>query len=88
MTVDTVDIPYTEDILASAGMSRSELAETARIAVAARLFADGRLSMGQAARFCGLGRVEFMAELVRCGYSCVNLGPDDADDESRFAHDG
>ena len=87
MTVNTVDIPYTDDILASAGLSRSELAETARLAVAARLFADGRLSLGQAARFCERGRVDFMAELIRQGYSCVNLGPDDADDEVKFAHD-
>jgi len=86
MTVNTVDIPYTDDILASAGLSRSELAEAARIAVAARLFADGRLSLGQAAKFCGRGKVEFMDDLVRHGYSCVNLGPDDADDELRFAH--
>ena len=88
MTVHTVSIPYTEDILASAGLSPSELSEAARIAVAAQLFDKGRLSLGQAAQFCGRGRVDFMAELARHGYSCVNLGPEEADDELRFANDG
>ena len=87
MTVNAVSIPYTDDILASAGMSPTELTETARLALAARLFEAGRLSMGKAARLCGRGRVDFMAELVRHGYSCVNLGPDDADDELSFANE-
>jgi predicted HTH domain antitoxin len=80
----TIDIPYTDDILASAVMSRSELAETARIATAAKLFQDGKISLGQAAAMCGFGKVAFMDELARRGYSCVNLGIDDAEDELRF----
>lgn len=87
-THNTIDIPYTDDILASAGMSRAELAETARIATAARLFQDGRISLGQAARMCGFGRAAFMDELARRGYSCVNLGIDDAADELRFINGG
>ncbi len=80
----TIDIPYTDDILASAGMSRSELAETALIATAAKLFQDGKISLGQAAAMCGRGKVDFMNELAKRGYSCVNLGVEDADDELRF----
>lgn len=85
---NTIDIPYTDDILASAGMSRAELAETARIATAAKLFHDAKISLGQAARMCGFGKVAFMDELTRCGYSCVNLGLDDAEDELRFINGG
>ncbi len=81
---NTIDIEYTDDILASAGMSRSELAETARIATAAKLFQDGRISLGQAAKMCRFGKVAFMGELARRGYSCVNLGVEDAEDELRF----
>jgi predicted HTH domain antitoxin len=81
---NTIDIPYGEDILASAGMSRSELAEAAKIAIAAKLFQDGKISMGQAAKMCGRGKVDFMEELVKRGYSCVNLTVDDAEDELRF----
>lgn len=81
---NTIDIPYTDDILASAGMTRTELAETARIATAAKLFQDGKISLGQAATMCGRGKVDFMNELARRGYSCVNLSVDDAEDELRF----
>lgn len=81
---NVIDIPYTDDILASAGMSRTELAETARIATAAKLFQDGKISLGQAATMCGLGKVDFMNRLALHGYSCVNLGIDDAEDELRF----
>jgi predicted HTH domain antitoxin len=81
-----ITIPYTDDVLASAGLSAAELAETAKMAVAAKLFSEGRLSLGQAAQLCGLGKVEFMEKLHQQGYSTVNLQSDDADDELRFAH--
>ena len=81
-----ITIPYSDDVLASAGLSASELAATARMAVAAKLFSEGRLSLGQAAKLCDLGKVEFMERLSREGYSVVNLQADDADDELRFAH--
>lgn len=81
---NVITVPYTDDILASAGITRAELAETAKIATAAKLFHDGKISMGQAAAMCGRGKVDFMSELTRRGYSCVNLGIDDAEDELRF----
>jgi predicted HTH domain antitoxin len=83
-----ITIPYSYDILASAGLSASELEAKARMAIAAKLFAEGRLTMGQAAKLCGLGKVEFMEKLAREGYSIVNLRADDAADELRFAHGG
>ncbi len=82
----TITIPYTDDILASANLSRSELADIARLAGAAKLFEDGRLTLGQAAKLYGQSRLEFMATLVRHGYSCVNLTEDDAEDELRFGN--
>lgn len=81
-----ITIPYSDDVLVSAGMSASELAETARMAIAAKLFGEGRLSLGQAAKLCGLGKVAFMERLKKEGYSVVNLQAEDADDELRFAH--
>ncbi len=83
----TVGIPYTDDLLVSAGISLSELEKTARIATAAKLFQDGRISLGQAAAMCGYGKVAFMHELTKYGCSCVNLGVDAAEDELRFIHD-
>ena len=83
---NTITISYTEDILASANMSPSELADITRLAGAAKLFEDGRLTLGQAAKLCGQSRVEFMATLVNHGYSCVNITKDDASDELRFGN--
>lgn len=85
-TEKTITIPYTDDILASANLSRSELADITRLAGAAKLFEDGRLTLGQAAKLYDQTRVEFMATLVNHGYSCVNLTEDDAEDELRFGN--
>lgn len=83
---NTITIPYTDDILASANLSPSELADITRLAGAAKLFGDGRLTLGQAAKLYGQSRVEFMAALLRHGYSCVNITEDDAEDELRFGN--
>ncbi len=83
---NTLTIAYTDDILASANLSPSEFADITRLACAAKLFGDGRLTLGQAAKLYGQSRVEFMATLVRHGYSCVNIGEDDAADELRFGN--
>jgi predicted HTH domain antitoxin len=56
------------------------------MATAAKLFGEGRLSLGQAAKLCDLGKVEFMERLSQEGYSVVNLRSDDANDELKFAH--
>lgn len=83
---NTITISYTDDILASANLSPSELADITRLAGAAKLFKDGRLTLGQAAKLYGQSRVEFMATLVNHGYSCVNLTEDDAGDELGFGN--
>lgn len=83
-TEKTFVISYTDDILANADISAAELDDLARIACAAKLFEDGRLTVGQAARFYGKGRLEFIAALVRNGYSFANAISEDVEDEWRF----
>ncbi|MCL2000468.1 MAG: UPF0175 family protein [Planctomycetes bacterium] len=85
---NTITITYSDDILVSANLSPSELADITRLAGAIKLFEDGRLTLGQAAKLYGQTRVEFMTTLVRHGYSCVNLKADEADDELRFGNAG
>jgi len=46
---NTIAITYSDDILASANLSPSELADITSLAGAVKLFEDGRLSLGQAA---------------------------------------
>lgn len=52
-TENTIDIPYTDNILASVNLSPSELTDITRLAGAAKLFEDGRLTLGQAAKLYG-----------------------------------
>ncbi|MDR1395401.1 MAG: UPF0175 family protein [Deltaproteobacteria bacterium] len=80
-----ITINCTNDILASTGLLPDELTSLAKLAVAAKLFSDGKLSLGEGAEFCGLGKVEFMEKLYQNGYSSVNLQLEDADDEISFA---
>jgi predicted HTH domain antitoxin len=81
----SLSIEYTDDILASIGLSEREFAATAKFLIAAQLYADGKLSAGQGASLCGLGKVEFLHELARRGIPASNLRVDDADTELGFA---
>jgi predicted HTH domain antitoxin len=83
---NSITIPYTDDILDSTGLTPSELLMLAKLAIASKLFSDGKLSLGKAASLCELGKVEFIEKLHQHGYSSVNLRIEDAEDELRFAH--
>ena len=78
-------IEYDDGILASVGQSEAEFAQTARFVLAGHLHSTGRLSAGHAARFCGMGKVEFLNELPRHGFHASNLTADDAPAELAFA---
>ena len=80
-----MSIEYTDDILASVGLSEGEFAATARFLLAAQLHAEGRISAGQGARLCGMGKVEFLHELAHRGFHSSNLRLEDADAELEFA---
>ncbi len=83
-----VIIDYDDDVLVNVGLSPEEFADMARLMVAARLYEQGKLSSGQAAKLCGKGRVDFLYSLSRVGFPMSNLRPDDADLEIEFAHHG
>ncbi len=80
----TLTMDYGDDVLLSAGQTREEFEEEARFILAAKLYEMGRLSSGQAAKFCGKGRVDFLLSLPRIGISISNLRPEDADAEREF----
>ncbi len=83
-----VTIDYDDDLLVNLGLSPDEFAAEARLMVAARLYEQGKLSSGQAAKLCGKDRVDFLYSLSRVGLSMSNLRPDDADLEIDFARHG
>ena len=80
-------IEYGDDVLLALGLSPTEFAVEARRLLAIELYARGKLSAGQAARLCGLGRVDFLVEVARAGRPAANLRPDDADVELAFGRD-
>jgi len=85
----SLTIEYGDDVLFSLGVSPEEFSEEARFILAAKLYELGRLTSGQAAAFCGKGRVDFLHSLPRVGIPIANLRPEDADDElTSFARDG
>jgi predicted HTH domain antitoxin len=77
-----------DDLLANVALSPEELAQEARLILAAQLYERGQLSSGQAAQFCGQGRVDFLCSLARLGRPMSNLRPDEADLEIDFARHG
>lgn len=80
-----VDVPFDEEVVVATGMSSSEFADVARFTVAAKFFADGKLTAGQAAKLCDIDKVTFLNELPRHGYSISNLGPESLDEEMELA---
>ena len=83
-----LSIEYSDDVLASVGLSESEFTTAARFMLAGQLYASGKLSTGQAASLCGMRRVEFLHELAHRGFHASNLRPEDAETELEFARGG
>jgi hypothetical protein len=81
-------IEYGDDTLAALGLSPAEFLQEARFLLAAKLYEIGRLASGQAARFCGLERVDFLLALPRVGVAVSNLSAEDAEAEIAFAAHG
>ena len=81
----SLSIEYTDDILASVGLSETDFAATAKFIVAANLYSEGKISAGQAAILCGMDKVSFLHELARHGTPASNLRLDDAKTELEFA---
>jgi predicted HTH domain antitoxin len=83
-----ITIDYDDDLLANVALSPEEFAEEARLLLAAKLYEQGKLSSGQAAKLCGKGRVDFLYSLARVGMPISNLRPEDAEQEIHFAFHG
>lgn len=79
-------INYSDMLLASSGISVEEFSRYAHLAVAAKLFLDAKLTAGQAAKFYGCGKVEFLNELFKHGCPMSNLSTEDLNDDIAFAN--
>jgi predicted HTH domain antitoxin len=70
-------IPYDEELLLASGRSPEELEREFRLLLAAKLFELARLSLGQAAKLAGRGKVDFLFELGVLGISPLNYGTEE-----------
>lgn len=77
----TVELEIPEQILAITGKTPEEFAVDARLLLAAKLFELGRLSSGQAAKLCGMNRVDFLLKLGGLGVSIIQTDVNDLREE-------
>jgi hypothetical protein len=80
----TLTIDYGDDVLFCMNLTQDEFVEEAKFLLASKLYELGRLSSGQAAGLCGMGRVDFLLSLPRVGVSITNLRSEDAESELEF----
>ena len=79
--MQTLSIPYSDDLLVSSGLSKDRLERELRFLLAVKLFELKRLSVGKAAQLCGMGKLDFMDELGRMGIAVINLDDEQIRDE-------
>ena len=83
MSQITIECP--DDLLVSLGTTPEQFEREARFALAAKLFEQGRLSSGKAARIAGMDRVAFLLSLHRLGVSVIDLDESEMQHEARYA---
>ncbi len=77
MAMQTLTIPYSDDLLLSLKWTPQEFEDEARLLLAVKLYEMNRVSTGVAATLAGLSRVAFMFELARFGLSPMGQEPDE-----------
>lgn len=75
--MQTLRIDYPDSLLDSLHLSRSEFEREARLAMAVKLFDQGRLSSGQAAELAGIPKVHFLYEVGQWGVSTLQVEESD-----------
>ena len=79
----SIDIP--EDLLSTLREQPAELSQEIRLLAALHYFEEKRLSLGQAARFAGLNRLDFLDALNARGVPAFDLSVEDAKAEVQAA---
>ena len=77
MTINTLSIPYSDELLLSVKKSEKEFEAEARLLLAVKLYEMSQVTTGIAAELAGLSRVAFMFELDRFGLSPMGQTPEE-----------
>lgn len=70
-----IEIP--EDIFISLGKTSKELIKEIKLITAVKFFEEGKLSIGEAAKFTGVSKWTFVEELEKKGESVFNYPPEE-----------
>jgi predicted HTH domain antitoxin len=81
--MNTLSLPYPDDLLITSGKSPQALETELTFLLAVKLFELRRLSLGKAAEFCNMGKIQFMYELGRLQIPVITLDNDQIADELR-----
>ena len=74
-------ITFSDDLLLSLNMSVSEIVSSMRKEYAARMYHAGKLTLGQAAEFCGVCPYDFTVLLAAEDIPVINYDTEDLDRE-------
>ncbi|MDR1105815.1 MAG: UPF0175 family protein [Treponema sp.] len=74
-------ITFSDDLLLSLNMSVNEIVSSMRKEYAAKMYQEGKLTLGQAAEFCGMCLYDFTALLAVQDIPVINYDPEDLDRE-------
>ncbi|MBO1348117.1 MAG: UPF0175 family protein [Hormoscilla sp. GUM202] len=78
-----MSISYPEDLLITSGKSPQDLEAELLFLLAVKLYELRRLSLGKAAEFCHINKIQFMFELGRMKIPVINLDDDQIADDLR-----
>jgi predicted HTH domain antitoxin len=82
-----VTIPVSDNILNSLNMQIEEIAQSMREEFALKSFRDGKLTLVQAATFCGMNLYDFIAIVSQAGISIIDYPIEEVDRELAMLHD-
>ncbi|MBC6472820.1 MAG: UPF0175 family protein [Hormoscilla sp. GM102CHS1] len=78
-----MSISYPDSLLIISGKSPQDLEAELVFLLAVKLYELRRLSLGKAAEFCHMNKIQFMFELGRMKIPVINLDDDQIADELR-----
>jgi predicted HTH domain antitoxin len=77
----TITIPVSDNFVYALNQTPNEIAENMKLQYAAKLFQDGKITIGQGAEFCGIAFTDFMFSLGKMGIPVIDYSPEELDKE-------
>lgn len=77
MSSHTISIDFPNDILLALNESENDLKKRIKVTLAMQLYSLQKLTIGKAAQFSGMARIEFEKELSKHNISISNLDEED-----------